>query len=129
MALLGVDFGLKRVGVALSQGDLAEPIGTFTADTQAKRLALLQRLIDEHGVDTIIIGTTQGSIKNLIDAFIAALKKVFNGTIIVREEAMTTVDAQERLISLGTSQSKRQKNLDTYAATIILQSYLDEHHA
>lgn len=129
MSLLGIDFGLKRVGVALSQGDLAEPIGTFTADTQAKRLTLLQRLINEHAVDTIVIGTTQGSIKNLIDAFIVALKKVFNGTIVVREEAMTTVDAQQRLINLGTSQSKRQKNLDAYAATIILQGYLNEQHA
>lgn len=128
MHFLGVDYGLVRMGIAYSQGDLAEPVGTFPVKTQADRVALVKRLADEHAVDAIIVGTTKSTLTPLLQSFISSLKNVFTGTIITVEEQMTTVEARAKMIAAGTSKAKRQKNIDAYAAVVILQTYLDEQH-
>lgn len=135
MRILGIDFGSKRMGIAIS-----DPLG-FTAQgiavvgrgkTFEDDLRELKRIIKKYGgVDEIVVGfpkTMSGEIgeqaKMVLD-FVEAIKKEFKLNVNTWDERLTTVEAEKALISAGLSREKRKKVIDKSAAARILQSYLD----
>ena len=69
MKALGIDFGLTRIGIAYSQGDIAEGVGTFTVPTKKQKIALIRRLVLEYNADTIVLGKTASTINNNRESF------------------------------------------------------------
>lgn len=127
MGILAIDFGLARLGFAYSEGELAEPVATITAKTRAKRLEAVVRTLTQHHVDQIVIGQTAGTLLPVLNAFVADVKKTSGLPVSLIEESMTSVEAKNRLIELQTSAKKRAKNIDAYAAVLILETYLSEY--
>ena len=141
--VLGIDFGVKRVGVAVSDpmGIIAQGIETFPNDRDLpnKILDLVKRM----SVSKIVIGKplklngVEGNSAMLASKFAETLKeKMSKGIegkveIVEWDERFTTTIAQKTQIELGIKKKERQKkgNLDRMASQLILQSYLDSHAA
>ena len=135
MRIVGLDFGEKRIGVAISDPlkITAQGIGVIAkSDTFEKDIAALKSMLKEYsGIEEMVVGlpkTLKGEIglsaQRVLD-FVEVLKKAFTIKISTWDERLTTASATKSLIEMGLSREKRKKVIDRTAATIILQGYLD----
>lgn len=122
MNYLSLDFGLKKIGLALSAGEIASPYKVLPTKGF---LGGLPNIIKKENIGTIIIGLSDGKIGEETQKFIAELKKIIDLPVIPYDETMTTKDAISKLIEGGGSQKSRHQKEDAAAAALILQSYLD----
>lgn len=131
--IIGVDVGLKRVGIAQSDktGILASPLGTFTYN---EALLQIDKLCNAGEVRLVLVGwplTLRGEEKDSVDMvrkFIARLeKKTGSVPIQTMDERFTSTIAQQSIRDSGAGRKKRQRKdlVDSTAATILLQNYLD----
>ncbi|PIR84146.1 Holliday junction resolvase RuvX [Candidatus Kaiserbacteria bacterium CG10_big_fil_rev_8_21_14_0_10_51_14] len=126
MKYLGIDYGAKRVGVAISDADgkIAFPRTVFQNNeklfSQLKQLA-----VDEH-IEAIIVGDTRAfaGLENPItkdaEVFVEELKKTLALPVTLASEAGSSIEASRYA-------EKRNEHDDSAAAAIILQRYLDMH--
>jgi putative transcription antitermination factor YqgF len=119
MNYLGVDYGSVHVGLAISTGSLVEPLATTTTK---KAVIQITRLVDEHQIDTIIIGLPDGLIHSEVEQFIHTLRHL-NLHVIPYDETLSSHDARESL--LHTTPSRRKALEHSVSAALILSSYLD----
>ncbi|NTU58562.1 MAG: Holliday junction resolvase RuvX [Chlorobiaceae bacterium] len=131
--IIGIDFGTKRIGLAKSDplGMFAQPIGTFDMTGLIENIGKIR---EQDGIEKIIVGyplNEQGGanrMTSVIDRFIEELSPSFPGIPIETvDEHRSSRDAMQILVGSGTGRKKRNEKgrLDTAAACIILQSYLD----
>lgn len=135
MRILGIDYGSKRIGIAISDplGITAQGVAVIgKGEIFEQDINELKRIIKKYGgIDEIVVGlpkTMAGAIgeqAKIVLVFVEALKKEFKLNISTWDERLTTVEAEKTLISAGLSREKRKKVIDKSAATYILQSYLD----
>lgn len=136
MRVMGLDYGDKTVGVAISDELLitAQPIETVERERTNKLRKTYQRieaLIAEYEVEKIVIGKplnmngTEGDRVELTEAFADELSRRTGLEIIWIDERLTTVQADRILEKTGVAHSARKEHIDKMAAAIILQTYLD----
>lgn len=119
MRILGVDFGEKRIGLAIADDFLAEPLGTV------KSKKALVRVCQKQGIEKIIIGISEGKMAKKTRRFGEKLGQLTGLPIEYQDETLTTKQAEELMLQAGKSKKRRQRQTDTIAATLILQNYLD----
>ncbi len=131
--IVGVDFGTKRVGLALSDPlqMFARPLGTFTADRAVDEI---KRIAEEDGIEVLVVGWpllpdgSEGKMTHRVQEFVNRLRKSFrNIEIVLWDERYTsqmarTLHAEARP---GTRARKGEGDLDAFAAAVILQDYLE----
>ena len=133
---MGLDLGSKTVGVAISDALLitAQPIETITRKEENKlrqTLARIETLIEEHGVEKIVLGYPKNMNDSIGDRalfseeFKEKLERRTGLEVILWDERLTTVAADEVLIESGVRRENRKKYVDQIAAVFILQEYLD----
>jgi putative Holliday junction resolvase len=130
--ILGIDFGEKRIGLAISDelGLTAQGLDTLESKNSKKHIALLKEIIQENKVDKIVVGLPldrNGNINKdsaVID-FVDRLKDGLKLPIETWDERLSTVEASRILLQADTSRRKRKRVVDKLAAQIILQGYLD----
>lgn len=133
MRILGIDFGTKTIGIAVSDdtGLIGQGIGTIKRKNLQHDLRELQRKIEEYEVGKIVVGLpknmdgTLGKSAHQVIEFIENLKKTFNIPVDSWDERLSTVEAERVLLEADMSRRKRRKVIDKIAASIILQGYLD----
>lgn len=133
MRLLGVDYGDKTIGVAVSDelGWTAQGIEVIRRKSKSTDMQRIQAIIAEYEIEEIIVGfprNMDGTIGNraeLSQKYAESLKQEFNLPVHLWDERLTTAAAQRTLIAADMSRSKRKKVVDKIAASIILQGYLD----
>ena len=136
MRIMGLDYGDKTVGVAISDELLltAQPIETIERERSNKLRKTYQRieaLIGEYGVEKILIGRplnmngTEGDRVELTRSFSDELSRRTGLEIVEVDERLTTVEADRILEETGVAYSARKEHIDKMAAAIILQTYLD----
>lgn len=136
MKIMGLDLGSKTVGVAISDALLitAQPIETITRKEENKlrqTLARIETLIEEHGVGKIVLGYPKNMNDSIGDRalfseeFKEKLERRTGLEVILWDERLTTVAADEVLIESGVRRENRKKYVDQIAAVFILQEYLD----
>ncbi len=136
MRILGLDFGSRTVGVAVSDELLvtAQAVETIPRKSQGKlrqTLARIDALIQEYQVDRIVLGfpknmnNTQGERCEKTLEFQEMLKKRSGLSVELWDERLTTVEAERTLIENRVRREERKKYIDKVAAVIILQGYLD----
>ena len=114
--LLGIDYGTVRIGLALS-----DPTGTLA----------LSELIQTHQITALIIGLprnmdgTYGPSAQKVRDFISQIQKDILLPITPIDERLTTAQASKQLAGIGLSQKELRKKVDSSAACLILQQYLD----
>ncbi len=122
MKYLGVDFGLKRVGLAVSEGELASPFKVIEGTSFADLLEKIKK--ETIGFDKVVIGLPEGKMGKIVKKAIKKLRE--SGVdIIETDETLSTQKATKQMIELNIPKKKRRIN-DAYSAGIILQNYLDE---
>ncbi|MBI5582912.1 MAG: Holliday junction resolvase RuvX [Deltaproteobacteria bacterium] len=133
MRILGLDFGTKTIGVALSDEltITAQTLTSLSRTTLQRDLEALLQLIREHQVDEVVIGMpinmdgSRGPAAQAVDDFIDRLKSLTAVKIIPWDERLTTVAAERILLEGDLSRRKRRLVIDRLSAAIILQGYLD----
>ena len=134
MRILGIDYGDSRVGIAVSDplGITAQGVTTLLNRVYDKMLESLLKIIDEYKVEKIVLGMpknmsgTNGERTVVTQSFCDDLKKMCGDIpVVLWDERLTTVQASGILNTTNTRGRDRKKVIDTVAACIILQSYLD----
>ena len=134
MRYLGLDLGSRTLGVAVSDktGLIATSLRTIRHNEEYDRLLVeVQGLVNELGIDAIVLGFPKnmnnsiGPKGELSLDFKSKLEEKLAIPIYLEDERLTTVTANNVLLSGNVSRKNRKKGVDSVAATIILQSYLD----
>jgi putative Holliday junction resolvase len=129
-AVIALDVGTKRIGVAVGEGTFAFPHSTLERTNVRDDIVTIVALARERGVRTIVVGDplTMSGERALasarIDAFVAHLERAFDGAIERVDERLTTAAAQKALIEADVSRAKRKKVVDQLAAVGILETWL-----
>lgn len=135
MRYLGLDLGSKTLGVAISDksGLIARNMKIIRHNEQYDSLIpQIKELVEEEQVEAIVLGypknmnNSLGEKAKLSETFKEKLEQILNLPVYLEDERLTTKQATDILISNNTSRKKRKKVIDSMAATIILQSYLDK---
>lgn len=131
MRIMGLDFGERTIGVAVSDALLLTAQGIKTIRRSKKELEELRGIIQEYEVDEIVLGYpknmngTLGPRAQMTEEFATVLKEEFGLGITLWDERLSTVGAQRSLIEADVSRAKRKQVIDKMAAVFILQGYLD----
>ena len=138
MRTLGLDYGSKTVGVAVTDelGLTAQGVEIIKRSRPTKlrkTIARIKQLIDEYDVEKIILGLplnidgSEGDRVAKTKAFAELLKVKTGLEIEFEDERLTTIEAQEILIDLGKSEEEWDEYIDMVAAVIILEQYMAHH--
>ena len=134
MRLLGIDYGDKRIGVAITDElcMLAHPLTTINRNG-SDEFTKLSALIKEYNITSIVIGLPYemddkiGRAAEKVKKFVDKLKKhVDNLPVSFFDERMTSKETENELRKFGVSRKKRQKKIDMLSARLILENYLRE---
>jgi putative holliday junction resolvase len=131
--ILALDYGTKRIGVALSDelGWTAQPLETLERRTLGRDIAHLQHLVQTHEVRQVVVGLPlrldgeEGPAVQAVHEFVTHLGEALSVPIVTWDERMTTRSAEDLLIAADVSRKKRKGVVDRVAAAILLQSYLE----
>ena len=137
MRIMGLDFGSKTVGVAVSDELLLtaqglEIIRRKEENKLRRTLARIEELIVEYGVEEIVLGlpinmnATEGERAKLTLEFREKLERRTGLPVIMWDERLTTVAADKIMIEAGGRREHRKEYVDMIAAVLILQGYLDK---
>ncbi len=124
MKYLGVDFGLRRVGLAISEGVLASPLHIVEGKNLADLASKITEFAKKGEFDKVIVGMPEGETGKATQKFVKILQKN-KLDVEVADETLSTQNAAHLMIEMGIPKIKRAKN-DAQAAAQILQNYLDE---
>ena len=136
MRIMGLDFGSKTVGVAISDplGFTAQGIEIVRRKQENKlrqTLARLDELIKEYEVETIVVGFPKNMNNTIGDRaeksleFKTTLEKRTGLPVVMWDERLTTVSADRAMMEGGIRRENRKDYVDKLAAVFILQGYLD----
>ncbi|WP_138752354.1 Holliday junction resolvase RuvX [Paenibacillus sinopodophylli] len=133
MRLMGLDYGDRKIGVAVSDAFRWTAQGTEVIERRrdGSELDRIAALVKEHEVSEIVLGLPKnmnGSIGprgEISIEFAEKLKQKLNIPVHLWDERLTTVAAERTLIEADVSRKKRKLVIDKMAATLILQNYLD----
>lgn len=136
MRIMGLDFGSKTVGVAVSDSLLltaqgVEIIRRKEENKLRQTLARIEELIVDYEVEEIVLGlpknmnATEGARVELTDEFREKLERRTGLPVIMWDERLTTVAADKIMMEAGVRRENRKEYVDKIAATLILQGYLD----
>ena len=133
MRIMGLDYGSRRIGVAMSDELLLTAQGSKTIfnNTTAESISAIASLVKENGVVEVVIGlpismngTHSQKTKEVI-GFAEELTKSVSVPVKTWDERLTTAQAERALLEADMSRLKRKRLNDMIAAQLILQGYLD----
>ena len=136
MRYLGLDLGSRTLGISLS--DITCTIASayktirFNDSDYDSVLPELKNIINEYKITKIVLGlpknmnNTVGERGNICLEFKKKLEEYLNIEVVMQDERLSTVEATNYMIKADISRKKRKKSVDSLAANIILQTYLDK---
>jgi putative Holliday junction resolvase len=125
MKLIAVDYGEARVGIAISDGKLAEPLTVIEEKRNRQLVEKIRKIVEREGVEKIIVGVSEGEMGKKQKSFGHQLSESLKLAVDFEDETLTTEDAKRLAIEADIKRSKRKSFEDAYAATLILQKWLD----
>jgi putative Holliday junction resolvase len=133
MRILGLDYGTRRIGVAVSDElkMIAQPLEYIPATPFEKVLSRLKELLKEKEVEMVLIGLPRnmdgsyGPAASKVQEFVQALAAAIEVPIKTWDERLTSAQANRFLIQGNVRRQDRKQKVDKTAAAILLQSYLD----
>ena len=131
--LLGIDLGTKRIGIAISDFNqkIATPLQTLDKSKQGKLIDELENIISEYDIKGIIIGNpinmdgTYGKSSQSAKDIAINISNKIDIPVSLWDERLSTVGAFNLSSELDINVSKREKDIDKFAAAFILQGALD----
>ena len=135
-SILSIDYGLKRIGLAISDESrsFAFPCGVIENKNFEFVLLNIKKIIDEKNINLVIVGmpynmnkenTTKSEVMVLVEKFVNKLQESINIPVETIDERLSSFSAEEKLKESGLSAKKSKKFIDTEAARLILEEYLN----
>jgi putative Holliday junction resolvase len=133
--VLAIDFGLRRIGLAVSDalGITAQGLPTRQRTAIRKDIEHIRTVAEEYSVQKVIVGNPIGhtgqatAMSRHAEEFAKKLQGRLTCPVELWDERLTSVEANRMLRTAGLSISKRQQAVDRVAAVLLLQNYLDHH--
>lgn len=125
MRILAIDYGQKKIGLALATSRLAEPYQVIRYKTKKELMTKLLEIIKEERIEKIVIGLSEGKMGEETKEFGEAIKQESQLPIEYQDETLSTQKAQELSRDAGIKRVRRKEMEDAFSATLILQAYLD----
>lgn len=130
--LLGIDLGLKRVGISISDdlGRFAHPVKTITYGNRRQVVKEIVTLADVHKITGFVVGIPKNMDGTLGEAarrslrFARSLEGESGLPVVLWDERLTTSQAEREMIGLGMSRRRRRQSIDEAASVLILENYL-----
>ncbi len=135
MAVVALDLGRRRIGLAIAQGAAmgAHPMGTILRRSAARDFDEIRAKIAGRDVTRLIVGLplnmggSEGVEARRAAAFAARLAEALGLPVEMFDERLTSVEAEERLRGVRVGRARRKPAVDALAATIILEGWLETH--
>jgi putative Holliday junction resolvase len=128
VAIVGIDYGARRIGIAVSDsGVLATPHSVLA--NEGDIVETIETLGRELDADTFVVGVARrpsGTGEERFHDFAERLRQRTCKPVVLWNEALTTVEASARLRAAGRKRRDAEREIDMHAAAVILQSYLDD---
>ena len=125
MKILGIDYGRSKVGLALSEGFLSEPLKVIRYKDAKVLLGEIKQIIEKEDVGKVVVGVSEGKMGEESSKFAEGVSLETGAIVETFDETLTSHDAQALSIEAGIGRKKRHEMEDAYAAAIMLQNYLD----
>jgi putative Holliday junction resolvase len=133
MRCLGIDFGEKRIGLAISDPDgrLAVPLTTLERRNDRSALRQIAEIARQEGIERLVLGEPvdlfgrRGAVAERVRRFAARLAELTGLPVALVDEALTSVEAARRLRQAGVDPRREPGRIDAVAAQILLQDALD----
>lgn len=122
MAVLGIDFGKRRIGVAIAERDVAYPLTTITVESQKEALEKLINIISNHKAEKVVFGLPNPDRIGAME-FAKLLENLINIPIMFQDESLSSVKSLEKLRKKKKIVSK--KDIDSMSAVLILQEAIN----
>jgi putative Holliday junction resolvase len=134
--LLGVDFGARRIGVAVSEGRVAVPLTIVQHESRDRDLERVAAIARERGVAVVVVGLPvlesgdEGEQARRTRRFGDALARRLDVPVLYQDERFSSVRAEDALADAGAaggraSRRSGKRRIDDAAAAVILQAYID----
>ena len=132
MRVMAIDYGDRRIGLALSDelGLTARPLTTIDRLPKQRSFQQIAQYASYYDVSCVVVGLplrldgTEGDAAARIKNFIATLRTMLPCKVEAWDEKLTSYEAEERMREAGLNREERKKRVDEFAATIILESFL-----
>jgi len=119
MNILGIDYGTKRVGLAISINQIISPIGTIL-NVGDNVFEEIKKIVKEQKIQKIYIGISEGEMAKKTLLFVGKLSHVINLPIETVDEAVSTIEADAIYLANKNKKNDYKKNIDSVAAAVIL---------
>lgn len=124
--VLAFDFGLSRIGAAVSFGTLAEPLKVIANNDETWNE--IGKLIEQYHPDRLLVGVSEQEMAKLSQEFGDQLAEYFSLPVGFYDETLSSAEVLRKLYERDRNHKKYKGPIDHYAATLILQNYLDENY-
>lgn len=123
MRYLGIDYGKRKVGLAISEGISATPFKVLKVTSLKDALNKVTYIIEKEDIDVVVVGLAEsGEALKITEDFIKELEQITQ--VMIVEETLTSKEALNKMIQNNLSRKSRQME-DAYSAEVILQNFLD----
>jgi putative Holliday junction resolvase len=126
--VISLDVGEKRIGVAVGDREVHIASPLLTIEVDGKEFDSIKKIVDDQSADTIVVGYPRSQSGDISDQtrYVEHFSERLDGVaskIVFQDESLTSVIAEQRLI--GYKKPYTKADIDSQAAAIILQDYLD----
>jgi len=126
MKILGIDYGRKKIGLAIADGSLSEPLRVIRYIDIKILGEQIKQIVKREKIEKIVVGISEGKMAEETEKFLSAIRYTLSPVPVETfDETLSTHTAQELSREVGMSRKKRKNLEDAYAAAVMLQNYLD----
>ncbi len=132
LKFLGIDYGTKRIGLAINIVSLVEPLSVIDnkidlshpiVDDEA--LVQIAKICEEKKIDKIVLGLSEALMAQKIKLFYSLLQEKLKLPIVLVDETLSSYEVGRRMKEAGFKLKKRQGPIDHYSAALILEDFLE----
>lgn len=121
---LGIDYGTKRIGLAISRGTLAEPYQII--DATQEPIKAIHSICQAEGIEQLVVGMSENTMAERTRDFARELESEVKLPVTFVDETLSSYIVATKLKEMGASLNRRQQPIDDLAASLFLQEWLDE---
>src|SRR4030042_6891190 len=125
MNILGIDYGRRKIGLALAITILAEAYEVIRYEKVEVAIKRIQKVVEKEQIEKVVVGISEGKMADETKRFAKILEKELDMPIYFQDETLSTQEAQRLSIEANVSRKKRRELEDAYTAAVILQEYLN----
>ena len=125
MKILGIDYGRRKIGLAMAESALAEPYKVVRVQSLDEAVSRVGQIVQVERVERVVVGLSEGTMAEESREFGEKLQARSGIPVSFQDETLSTQDAQRKALEAGVNRKKRRALDDAYSAALILQNYLD----